>query len=343
MSNNSMIKPNLYSIAFVEMYVSNLFYAKNFFINALQFEHVSTREKDGVVTYLMQQGNISYLLSSSLTKNTPVARHVNDFGDAVKRIGFWVNDANACFDSALNQGATVVSNPENIDGVMTASVDVYNEVEHVFLEDNGSNKVPGFEYSLDALNKTPMIYNIDHIASCHPPKMIGTLVEFYKNAFSFSENKNEDIYSEESGMHIIIMKSPNGKINLPLVEPSSDTSPLHTYLRFNHGSGIHHIAFETDDIVKSVQHYEARQGELRKARTPYYDEMKEKYPEQIKNIEKIAPHGIMLEEDEKGILFQIFTKPVVTRPTFFLEFVQREKCEGFGTVNIKALYDTLEV
>jgi 4-hydroxyphenylpyruvate dioxygenase len=51
----------------------------------------------------------------------------------------------------------------------------------------------------------------------------------------------------------------------------------------------------------------------------------------------------MLDEDEKGILFQIFTKPIGTRPTMFLEFIQREKCEGFGTANIEALYETLEV
>ncbi len=143
-------------------------------------------------------------------------------------------------------------------------------------------------------------------------------------------------------MHIIIMKSPNGLVKFPLVEPSSDRSPLHTYLKFNHGAGVHHIAFETNHIIDAVKHYERHFGELRKAPPTYYDDAKAAYPDQVASILDISPYGIMLEKDEKGVLFQIFTKPVVTRPTLFFEFVQRDTCEGFGTVNIKSLYETLE-
>lgn len=331
----------LESVAYIEMYVGNIFQTKNFLANALKFEHVATRNTSELVSFLMKQGDINIVVTSSLGQGNAVAKHVYEFGDSIKKISFFVSDVAACFHAAVANGAVSIAAPEPVFGVDTAKVEVFNQVEHEFLA-NDVNKVPGFEYDVQAGTNNPMIYFIDHIATCHPKNTIESLVEFYKKAFNFSENTDEDVYSEESGMHIIIMKSPNGKINLPLVEPSSDKSPLHHYLKHNHGSGVHHVAFQTDDIISSAQHYERCFGELRKAQPSYYEEVKQLYPDQIKRIEKVAPYGIMLEQDDKGILFQIFTKAISTRPTLFLEFVQREICEGFGTVNIKALYETLE-
>ena len=39
---------------------------------------------------------------------------------------------------------------------------------------------------------------------------------------------------------------------------------------------------------------------------------------------------------------QIFTRPLQNRPTFFLEIIQRENSTGFGSGNIKALYQAVE-
>lgn len=329
------------SIAYVEMYVGNIIHTKNFLINALKFDHVATRKDSNLVSYLMKQGNIHFVLTSSLNKDTAIANHLLEYGDSVKKLSFWSHDVTTCFDNGVTHGAKPILTPEIKEGIQMASIEVFNYVEHEFLQIGSSQKIPGFDYDISVMQKNPMIYEIDHIALCHPKHTIENWVKFYQEAYNFSENKNEDIYAEESGMHIIIMKSPSGKVKLPLVEPSSEKSPLHTYLMSNLGAGVHHIAFETDDIINAVQYYEQHGGELRKAGPSYYEEVKQSYPDKLANIDKIAPHGIMLEQDEKGILYQIFTRPVVTRPTLFLEFVQREACEGFGTVNIKALYDTL--
>jgi 4-hydroxyphenylpyruvate dioxygenase len=330
-------------IAYVEMYVGNIFQAKNFFATAMKLEHVATTKTEETITCLMKQEDVNILLTSSLNKDSVVAKHLAEYGDSVKKIAFWVNDVERCVNNTVNKGAKIVDEPQNRDGVLTASIEVFNYVEHVFLELDSNKKIPGFDYDTSRISNQPIVFNIDHIALCHPRNTIKNWVEFYQECFGFTENKNEDIYAEESGMHIIIMQSPNGRVNLPLVEPSSEHSRLNGYLNYNHGSGIHHIAFETNDIIQAVQHYERNHGELRKALPKYFEDVKSIYPDQIENIEKLAPHGIMLEQDDKGILFQIFTKPIVTRPTLFLEFIQRDVCEGFGTVNIKALYDTLEI
>lgn len=329
-------------IAYLELFVGNIFQAKSFFINSMKFEHIAVKKEEHTIKYLLKQGDIHLVLVSSLTQTNSVVDHLVDFGDSIKKISFWVHDVDACFNNSIAGEAVSVLTPQKKEGVYTASVMVFNELEHEFLQISSVQKIPGFEYNERVVEQNTMLFEIDHIALCHPSNTIQRWVRFYQEAFSFSENKNEDIYSEESGMHIIIMKSPNGRVKLPLVEPSAEKSPLNTYLKYNHGAGVHHVAFATDDIVATVKHYEQHSGELRKAPPSYYVEAKESYPLQIENIDRLAPYGIMLEQDDKGILFQIFTKPVVSRPTLFLEFVQRDVCEGFGTVNIKALYETLE-
>lgn len=329
-------------IAYIEMYTGNIFQAKQFFSQAMKFILVATKKDENSVSYLMKQGDIHVLLRSNLNENSQIANHLTEFGDSLKKISFWVHDVDRCFQNAVKCGAVPIFSPQLKEGVHTASVEVFNYVEHEFLQISSIDKIPGFEYNENEPQIEPMLYNIDHIALCHPANTIEKWVKFYQDAFNFSENKNEDIYSEESGMHIIIMKSPNGRVKFPLVEPSAEKSPLHTYLKYNHGPGVHHIAFETDDVVEAVKHYEQHGGELRKAPPHYFDEVKSIYPDKVEIIDTLSPYGIMLEQDHKGILFQIFTKPVVTRPTLFLEFVQRDVCEGFGTVNIKSLYESLE-
>jgi len=54
-----------------------------------------------------------------------------------------------------------------------------------------------------------------------------------------------------------------------------------------------------------------------------------------------ASHTLRLV-DEEGYLLQIFTKPVVDRPTVFFEIIQRHGSRGFGLGNFKALFEAIE-
>ena len=44
----------------------------------------------------------------------------------------------------------------------------------------------------------------------------------------------------------------------------------------------------------------------------------------------------------KATLLQIFTKPVVDRPTMFFEIIQRKGAQSFGKGNFKALFEAIE-
>jgi len=61
----------------------------------------------------------------------------------------------------------------------------------------------------------------------------------------------------------------------------------------------------------------------------------------------------LIDEDDEGVLLQIFTKPLFDRPTLFVEIIQRichgevaqakpVACGGFGTGNFRALFQSIE-
>ena len=52
------------------------------------------------------------------------------------------------------------------------------------------------------------------------------------------------------------------------------------------------------------------------------------------SIDLLEKNKILIDYDDKGYLFQIFSKPVLDRPTTYYEVVQRNNVFGFGIANI---------
>jgi 4-hydroxyphenylpyruvate dioxygenase-like putative hemolysin len=52
--------------------------------------------------------------------------------------------------------------------------------------------------------------------------------------------------------------------------------------------------------------------------------------------------NVLADRDEWGYLFQLFTRSPYKRNTLFYELVQRRGARGFGTANIRALYEAVE-
>ena len=55
-----------------------------------------------------------------------------------------------------------------------------------------------------------------------------------------------------------------------------------------------------------------------------------------------ADSAFSIDRDDEGYLLQIFTKPVVDRPTMFFEIIQRKGAQSFGKGNFKALFEAIE-
>lgn len=150
------------------------------------------------------------------------------------------------------------------------------------------------------------------------------------------------------------MASPNNVVKMPINEPApgKKKSQIEEYVDFYGGAGVQHIALRTKDIITSVTNLRARGVEFISVPPTYYATMRErlfsptnkskrswKLQEDFDTIQKL---NILIDFDEGGYLLQLFTKPLMDRPTVFLEIIQRNEFEGFGAGNFKSLFEAIE-
>ena len=126
------------------------------------------------------------------------------------------------------------------------------------------------------------------------------------------------------------------------------TNGVSRYVEYNNGPGVQHIALKTPSILTTVRAMRARGVEFISVPETYYATMRErlssdslrwKLKEDLAEIQKL---NILIDFDEGGYLLQLFTKPLMDRPTVFIEIIQRENFAGFGAGNFKSLFEAIE-
>jgi 4-hydroxyphenylpyruvate dioxygenase len=144
------------------------------------------------------------------------------------------------------------------------------------------------------------------------------------------------------------MASPNELVKMPINEPAhgKKKSQIEEYVEFFGGPGVQHIALRTRDIITTVTNLKRRGVEFITIPPAYYEAMKQrlassnmKLDEDFDTIQKL---GILIDFDEGGYLLQLFTKPLMDRPTVFIEIIQRHNFSGFGAGNFKSLFEAIE-
>lgn len=78
----------------------------------------------------------------------------------------------------------------------------------------------------------------------------------------------------------------------------------------------------------------------------YYETMRKRLARSSirvnEDFDEIQRMNILIDFDEGGYLLQLFTKPLMDRPTVFLEVIQRNNFDGFGAGNFKSLFEAIE-
>lgn len=196
------------------------------------------------------------------------------------------------------------------------------------------------------------VLSADHIVGQFPPDKLDEVTEWYCRVLNFKRYWSVDekqIFTEHSGVKSHVMTNHNERVKMPLCEVTLSKqakSKAEEFVRYNNGSGIHHIALLTDDIVSVVANMRQRGMDFLNTPDIYYDQLKERLkdcPVDIKqDIEQLRKLKILVDFDEQGYLLQIFTRPVQDRPTLVFEFIQRFNHDGFGAGNFLALFKAIE-
>jgi len=343
---------------YVELIVGNakqsaLYYKTALGFQSLAYAGLETGMKDRT-SYVLKQDKIRLVLTTPMNEDSWMNKHLAKHGDGVKVVALWVEDATKAWEETTSRGAKSFMEPtkeEDENGyVVRSGIHTYGETVHVFVERSNYNGVflPGFKKWESHYNPEPVgLKFIDHMVGNVDWGEMNTWVDFYAKVMGFAQIvtfDDKDISTEYTALMSKVMSNGNGRIKFPINEPAEGRkkSQIEEYIEFYKGAGVQHIAVATDDIVSTVTKMRDRGLEFLYVPDTYYDNLLERVGDIDEDVEILKQHGILVDRDDEGYLLQLFTKPVVDRPTMFFEIIQRKGAWSFGKGNFQALFEAIE-
>ena len=343
---------------YVEFYVGNAKQAAHFYKTAFGFQSLAySGPETGVkekASYVLRQNKLTFVLTTPLQSEGPIADHVRKHGDGVKFLALRVPDATSAWNETTKRGGKSYLEPQTLKDkhgqVVLSGIHTYGETVHLFIERNDYTGafMPGYEKWESNYNPsdTGLLY-VDHCVGNVGWNQMNPWVKFYEDVMGFRNIltfDDKDISTEYSALMSKVMSNGNGFVKFPINEPAEGKkkSQVEEYLDFYNGEGVQHVAIATGDIVKTVTEIQKRGVEFLNIPSTYYDELPDRVGHIDEDLEPLKRLGILVDRDNEGYLLQIFTKPVEDRPTLFFEIIQRKGAKSFGKGNFKALFEALE-
>jgi 4-hydroxyphenylpyruvate dioxygenase len=342
----------------VEFYVGNArqaayYYRTAFGMSLVGYAGPETGQRDRA-SYVVQQGKIRFVLTTSLRPGCPIAVHVACHGDGVRAIALEVDDARQAWIETTARGARSVAEPvetaDEYGRVTTSSIAAYGDTIHTFVDRGHYNGgfLPGYRAErTDSVARPTGLKHVDHMVGNVGWHAMDEWVSFYAHVMGFQLYQHfddKDISTEYSALMSKVMANGNGYVKFPINEPAEGRrkSQIEEYLEFYQGPGVQHIALATDDILDTVSRMQAQGVEFLTVPHTYYTELAARVGRIDEPIDDLERLGILVDRDDEGYMLQIFTRPVEDRPTLFYEIIQRKGSRSFGKGNFKALFEAIE-
>lgn len=366
----------------VTWWVGNAKQTAQYYITRMGFEPVAYRGLETgsrfIASHVVQNNGVRFVFTSPVRsssrqtlKEAPAEEqklldeiydHLDKHGDGVKDVAFEVDDVRAVYENAITNGAESVSAPHTDSSdegdVLLASIRTYGDTTHTFIQRMTYTGpfLPGFRSTTisDPANKfLPNIHleAIDHCVGNQDWDEMNDACDFYERCLGFHRFwsvDDKDICTDFSALKSIVMSSPNQIVKMPINEPAvgKKKSQIEEYVDFYNGPGVQHIALRTTNIVEAVTNLRARGVEFISVPETYYENMRLRLKsagmQLNESFETIQRLNILIDFDEGGYLLQLFTKPLMDRPTVFIEIIQRNNFDGFGAGNFKSLFEAIE-
>lgn len=316
-------------------------------LHMLGFTQVAIHRSKAVSLY--RQGDINLILNSE--PHSLASYFAAEHGPSVCGMAFRVKDSHKAYERALALGAQpleIAVGPmelrlpaiKGIGGAPLYLIDRFGEGTSIYDID--------FNF-IEGVDRHPVgagLKFIDHLTHNVYRGRMAYWAGFYEKLFNFRELRYFDIKGEYTGLTSKAMSAPDGLIRIPLNEESSrGAGQIEEFLMQFNGEGIQHVAFFTDDLLKT---WDALKALGMPFMTPppetYYEMLEERLPNHGEPADELKARGILLDGSSEGgqqrLLLQIFSGTLLG-PVFF-EFIQRKGDEGFGEGNFKALFESIE-
>ncbi|MDX3113102.1 MULTISPECIES: 4-hydroxyphenylpyruvate dioxygenase [Streptomyces] len=327
-------------LVYAELFTSDKVSTADYFVSALGFSRVADAVETDRSSVLLRQGDVQLVITSG----RGTWRFLDSHGEGIADLAFSCDDPTAVGERAVAAGAARLESARG-----TTVVSGFGGVAHTLLRPAvrpGEALADGRRWTPcpHTPSAAPAIRLLDHVAVCLAGGTLDWYADYYRDAFGFSRYSSEYVAVGGQAMDSVVVRSASGRVTFTLVapDPAKEPGQLDTFLERNGGPGVQHLAFLVGDIIAAVG--EARDLGVEFLATPdtYYDVLAERFDGDTDRIAELRKAQVLADRDEWGHLLQLFTRSPYERNTLFFELIQREGSRGFGSANIRALYEAVE-
>ncbi len=315
----------------------------NKLFTAFGFSKLKKHAQKDIVYY--NQNDIHFIINNE--PGSFAVQFAAQHGPSISAMGWRVENAKKAYETAIARGAKAAE-----------LVDYQNPKTHekrlaikgigdslIYFVDDFENGVCYENMGLVALDKPEMVESmgftvIDHLTNNVYKGTMAAWADFYKNIFGFTEVRYFDIRGVKTGLTSYALKSPDGSFCIPINEGTEATSQINEYLNEYKGPGVQHLAFLTNDIVKSLNALSGSGIETLDIDDEYYQEVFQRITQVTEDKKELQRLGVLVDGDKDGYLLQIFTKNLIG--PIFIEIIQRKNHFAFGEGNFGALFRSIE-
>lgn len=323
------------AIEYIELYVADRAAIVDYFASSFGF--TSAAESVDGNSSLLRQGKVKLIITAGSQTREFISAH----GDGVADIAFACDDVAATLEAATAAGAVMVGTSGDL-----PALSGLGDTRHTLVPGD-SRPIAGRSWVTTSPRprvSTGHIRLLDHVAMCVPGGTLTDHADYYTYAFGLPRYSSEYIDLGDQAMDSIVVRSPSGGVTFTILEQDPDRKPgqVEGFVSRYDGPGVQHLAFLVDDIISSVHEFAADGVSFLDTPEAYYDILSERLPGIRDEIAGLRAARVLACRDEWGYLLQLFTRSPHKRNTMFYELVQRRGARGFGSANIKALYEAVE-
>lgn len=343
---------------YVHHYVGNAkhsahFYARMFGFKIVGYMGPETGTRDRV-SYLLQQNDLIFVVTAALEPGHSIYKFVERHGDGVSEISVRVKDPAAAVAFATAKGAKCVqeatTHEDEYGRFSSGSIQIYGDTIMTFLNrEDYRGGLPGYKpyEGKQFVGEEVGLVAVDHIVGNVEEGQMNLWAKFFEDAMdleTFVHFDKGDISTQFSALVSKVVRSRNSKVKFPINEPAEGLkkSQIDEFLESNRGAGVQHIAIATRDIVKTIETLNNNGVDFIATPETYYDVVQDRLAQVKEPVDELKRLNILVDDEGDGYLLQLFTQPIVDRPTLFFEIIQREGSEGFGQNNFQSLFESIE-
>ena len=172
---------------------------------------------------------------------------------------------------------------------------------------------------------------VDHISQSMQYEEMLTWLLFYTSLLDVAKTSEQDVIDPGGLTKSRVVQAADGGIRIVLNASQSHRTLSSRFLSEMFGSGVQHIAFATDDILRTAARLAANGVDVLPIPENYYDDLEAKSDLAPALIEQLKAHNVLYDREGGAEYLQIYVQ--ATEERFFFEIVERRGYTGFGAAN----------